>query len=112
MELNDYEGPTPQTDFNQVYAPRPKASQQVAAQKRAKRRDTEPITPIPVASTTRQSVPFGVGAFVIILLMIGMASERPAALVGNMHIHAAQQLGELIKRISVLFNTASIHNNR
>src|SRR4051812_5275248 len=55
------------------FEPRPRASQEVAAARRAQRHDTEPITPL--ALPTRQYVPFGVGALLIILLMIGMAYQ-------------------------------------
>jgi hypothetical protein len=73
MELNNYEDPA--TD---PYAPDPRASQKLAAKKRAAAatpgrptHETEPITPLQLS---RRYVPFGVGAAVLILLMIGMAS--------------------------------------
>lgn len=77
MNLTEYENPS------DPYAPRARASQTVAAQKRAAAaspgrptHDTEPITPIGLATPARQYVPFGIGALVIILLMIGMASYQ------------------------------------
>lgn len=68
MKLTDYQDPD-------AYTPRPKASQTVAAQKRAQRHDTEPITPVALP-TRRYAVPFGIGAIVLILLMIGAASYQ------------------------------------
>ena len=68
MELSEYEHP------DDRYTPRPKASQAVAAAKRAAHHDTEPITPL--VTPARQYVPFGVGALLIMLLMIGMASYQ------------------------------------
>lgn len=71
MELSDYE--------NDPYAPDPRASQRVAAQKRQRpAHDTEPITPI--AARSRSALPFGIGALIVVLLMIGMASYGLARL--------------------------------
>jgi hypothetical protein len=74
MDLNDYELPA-----EERYAPRLKASQRVAAQKRARHDDTEPITPV---AHSRSALPFGVGAVLIIIAMIGMASYGPSRLPG------------------------------
>jgi hypothetical protein len=58
------------------FEPRPNASKQVAAAKRAQRQhDATQPNPAP-ALPSRQHLPFGIGAFVIILLMIGMASYQ------------------------------------
>lgn len=54
------------------YAPRPKASQAVAAAKRAQQHDAPSVPP----SSTPHAVPLGIGALVIIALMIGMASYQ------------------------------------
>jgi hypothetical protein len=81
MKIEDYENPA------DPYAPRPKASQTVAALHRAAgpgrpTHDTQPITPL--ARPTRQYLPFGIGALVLIALMIGMTSwqlaRKPVAL--------------------------------
>lgn len=79
MNLNDYDGPP------DPYAPRPKASQAVAAAKRAAQpgrptHDTEPIAPL--ATRTRYAVPFGIGAALLIALMIMAASYQLARLPG------------------------------
>lgn len=70
MELNEYENP------DDRYAPRARASQEVAAAKRAQHHDAEPITPLVLPARTRQYVPFGIGALVLILLMVGAASYQ------------------------------------
>lgn len=79
MRIEDYENPT--TD---PYAPRPDASKRVAAKHRASAtqpgrptHDTEPIEPIKSLS---RYVPFGIGALVLIMLMIGAASYQLASL--------------------------------
>lgn len=61
-----------------TYTPRHKASQAVAAAKRARQGgdDPEPLTPL----AARRYVPFGVGAIVLIVLMIGAASYQLAQL--------------------------------
>lgn len=69
MQLGDYKTPDP-------YAPDPRASQRVAAQKRQRpAHDTEPIVPIALPSR-RYAVPFGIGALVLIALMIVAASYQ------------------------------------
>jgi hypothetical protein len=69
VNLDEYKDPA------DPYAPRPKASQAVAAQKRQRpTHDTEPITPL--AAPTRQYVPVGVGALLITLLMIGAGAYQ------------------------------------
>jgi hypothetical protein len=80
MNLNDYQ--TPAAD---PYAPDPRASQRVAAQHRAAAvapgrptHDTEPI--VPLTRRTRYAVPFGIGALMLIMLMIGAASYQLASL--------------------------------
>jgi hypothetical protein len=56
------------------FAPRARASQEVAAAKRARpTHDTEPIQPL-VSRSNRHTVPLGVGALVLIALMIGMST--------------------------------------
>jgi hypothetical protein len=79
MELHDYVSPEPDI-LRDDYEPRPKASQHVAAFHRAKAsrptHDTEPIQPIALPSTTRNYVPFGIGALVLIVLMIGAATYQ------------------------------------
>lgn len=72
MNIEDYDYPTDE------YAPDPRASQRVAAQKRAQRPGTDdPITPI---ARSRSALPFGIGALIVVLLMIGMASYGLARL--------------------------------
>lgn len=73
MQIEDYETPDP-------YTPDPRASQRVAAQKRAQTQDddAEPIEPL--SRRRRYAVPFGVGAIVLIALMIGAASYQLAQL--------------------------------
>lgn len=51
------------------YAPRPRASQAVAAAHRA-----AADAPDPIAPATRPALPFGIGAAILIVLMIGMAT--------------------------------------
>jgi hypothetical protein len=79
MDIADYETPEPDI-LRDDYEPRPKASQHVAAFHRAKAsrptHDTEPIQPIALPSTTRKYVPFGIGALVLIVLMIGAATYQ------------------------------------
>jgi hypothetical protein len=79
MELHDYVSPEPDI-LRDDYEPRPKASQHVAAFHRAKAsrptHDTEPIQPIALPSPTRTYVPFGIGALVLIVLMIGAATYQ------------------------------------
>jgi hypothetical protein len=60
----------------QDYSPRPKASQQVAAAHRAAQHDTEPIEPSELPASTRRQLAIGVGAMVLIALMIAMASYQ------------------------------------
>ena len=71
MDLHDY-------DYPDAYAPDPRASQRVAAQQRAQpgrpTHDTEPIAPLKL--NARRYVPFGIGALVLIVLMIGAASYQ------------------------------------
>jgi hypothetical protein len=79
MHIEDYVHP------GDEYAPRPDASKRVAAQKRAQRLDDpEPLTPLATAIPARRYVPFGIGALVLIVLMIGAASyqlgQLPSAL--------------------------------
>jgi hypothetical protein len=72
MNIEDYVHP------DDPHAPRPRASQAVAAAKRAQRLDDpEPLTPVVPA---RRYVPFGVGALLLIVLMIGAASYQLAQL--------------------------------
>ena len=71
MQIEDY-------DYPDAYAPDPRASQRVAAAKRAQpgrpTHDTEPIAPLKL--NARRYVPFGIGALVLIVLMIGAASYQ------------------------------------
>lgn len=71
MDLHDYEPSAQPIDGT----PRPNASQTVAARRR-RQPAPEPRTPTTAAAPTRLSVPFGVVALLIILLMIGMASYQ------------------------------------
>ena len=74
MNIKDYHYPEERD------TPRPRASQAVAAESRRRQaqhrrratHDTAPITPISVP--TRPYLPFGIGASVLIVLMIGAAS--------------------------------------
>jgi len=77
MNIEAYEDPT------DPYAPRPKASQTVAAAKRATQShdSTAPITPI--IQRRRFAIPFGIGAAVLITLMIAAASYQLARLPGR-----------------------------
>lgn len=77
MDLHEYINP------DDPYTPRPKASQAVAAARRAAQpgrptHETEPIEPQPL--NARKYVPFGVGALVLIMLMVGAASYQLARL--------------------------------
>jgi hypothetical protein len=76
MNIDDYVHPDPLLADD--YEPRPKASQQVAAFHRAQvgrpAHDTEPIAPIKPPSITRKYLPFGLGALVLIVLMIAAAT--------------------------------------
>lgn len=74
MNLRDYIDPARLPDD----APDPRASQRVAAQKRAAHDIPEPIAPL--AKRTRSAVPFGIGAALLIALMIGAASYQLAQL--------------------------------
>jgi hypothetical protein len=65
MNLNEYED---------EYAPRPRASQEVAAAKR--QQDT--VSTTPPARSVRNTVPLGVGALLIILSMVGMMTYQLA----------------------------------
>lgn len=56
------------------FEPRPDASKQVAAAHRARQDDEAPELTTP--ATTRAAVPFGIGALLVTLLMIGMASYQ------------------------------------
>jgi hypothetical protein len=67
MQIEDYTDPT------DPYAPRKGASKLAAAAKR-ERQDDEPITPRVIPA--RRYVPFGVGAIVLIVLMIGAATYQ------------------------------------
>lgn len=61
------------------FKPRPDASKRVAAAKRAQLSDDpEPATPL--TSRAHRYVPFGVGALVLVLLMIGMGGYQLAQL--------------------------------
>lgn len=74
MKLDDYTNP------NDPYAPRPKASQTVAAAKRQRREhNTAPATPAaPAPREARQYLPFSIGALIIIVLMVLMAAYQLA----------------------------------
>jgi hypothetical protein len=70
MRIEDYETPA----IVDEYAPRPKASQIYAAAHRAG--DTEPLTPITPAPATSPAarMPLAIGAIVLIVAMLGMAT--------------------------------------
>jgi hypothetical protein len=66
MRIEEYETPA----IADEYAPRPKASQIAAAAHRAG--DTEPLTPIAPAPASR--LPLAIGAVVLVLAMLAMAT--------------------------------------
>jgi hypothetical protein len=66
MDLHDYVDPA------DPYTPRPKASQAVAAARRAL--GPAPDAPVVRGTPVRQYLPFGIGALVLIVLMIAAAS--------------------------------------